>query len=138
MLALGIIVLAIGAVVVFFTCGYSKQYRNFSNEMRSRTDATKEISEYCSDDEINQLPTCLKDFCTFDKEHGVLRYESAQRQEPEVEDGKTIPVGWRCEGGNFHDGKEFKIPSYCKVTKIYPDREVVYFDAKEYEMELEK
>ncbi|MBR4498748.1 MAG: hypothetical protein IKI25_10140 [Bacteroidales bacterium] len=282
MLALGIIVLAIGAVVVFFTCGYSKQYRNFSNEMRSRAENINENTEYCSEDEINQLPTCLRDFCTFinlaetkkhnvlhclfknadfvfnekkgmniqmdydlwifadsplreafckssimgipfegidyfdeekrtggmkgyiaklfqlfdqevpnmertmyitllaesamlnpsflfskyveyqeidstkcfakityngisgegyftfDKEHGVLRYESAQRQEPEVEDGKTIPVGWRCEGGNFHDGKEFKIPSYCKVTKIYPDREVVYFDAKEYEMELEK
>ena len=282
MLALGIIVLVIGAVVVFFTCGYSKQYRNFSNEMRSRAENTNENTGYCSEDEINQLPTCLKDFCTFinltgtkkhnvlhclfknadfvfnekkgmnitmdydlwifahnplreafckssimgipfegidyfdeekrtggmkgyiaklfqlfdqevpnmertmyitllaesamlnpsflfseyveyqeidstkcfakityngisgegyftfDKEHGVLRYESAQRQEPEVEDGKTIPVGWRCEGGNFHDGKDFKIPSYCKVTKIYPDREVVYFDAKEYELELEK
>lgn len=77
-------------------------------------------------------------YFTFDKEHGILRYESAQRQEPEVEDGKRIPVGWRCEGGNFHDGTEFKIPSYCKLTKIYPDREVVYFDAKEYEMELGK
>ena len=77
MLALGIIVLVIGAVVVFFTCGYSKQYRNFSNEMRSRAENINENTEYCSEYEINQLPTCLKDFCTFinlagTKKHNVL------------------------------------------------------------------
>ena len=282
MVVLGIIALAIGAVVVFFNCNYSKQYRNFDNEMRSRLKTVNENTDYCSAEEINQLPTCLKDFCTsinlekkkkhnvlhclfknadfvfnekkgmniqmdydlwifadsplreafckssimgipfegidyfdqekrtggmkgyiaklfqlfdqevpnmertmyitllaesamlnpsflfseyieyqeidstkcftkitcngisgegyftFDKERGILCYESSQRQEPEVEDGKTIPVGWRCEGGNFHNRNEFKIPSYCKVTKIYPDREVVYFDAEDYELILEK
>ena len=64
MVVLGIIALAIGAVVVFFNCNYSKQYRNFDNEMRSRLKTVNENTDYCSAEEINQLPTCLKDFCT--------------------------------------------------------------------------
>lgn len=74
----------------------------------------------------------------FDKENGVLKFESQQRQTEELEDGTVRYIGWRCEGGNFHSGNEFKVPSFCKVTKIFPDREVVYFDAKEYELELKK
>ncbi|MBO7478105.1 MAG: hypothetical protein J6U04_09260, partial [Salinivirgaceae bacterium] len=74
----------------------------------------------------------------FDKENGVLKFESQQRQTEELEDGTIRYIGWHCEGGNFHSGNEFKVPSFCKVTKIFPDREVVYFDAKEYELELKK
>lgn len=74
----------------------------------------------------------------FEKENGVLKFESQQRQTEELEDGAARYIGWRCEGGNFHSGNEFKVPSFCKVTKIFPDREVVYFDAKEYELELKK
>ena len=74
----------------------------------------------------------------FDKENGVLKFESQQRQTEELEDGTVRYIGWRCEGGNFHRGNEFKVPSFCKVTKIFPNREVVYFDAKDYELELKK
>lgn len=74
----------------------------------------------------------------FEKENGVLKFESQQRQTEELEDSTVRYIGWRCEGGNFHSGNKFKVPSFCKVTKIFPDREVVYFDAKDYELELKK
>ena len=281
MFALGIILVVVGCIIIFFNCG-SKQYRKFSGAMLSRAESVSENAEYCSENEIDKLPSCLKDYCrfinlagtkkhnilhclfkntdfvfnekkgvtikmdydlwifadrphreafckssvmgipfegidyfddtdrtggmkghiaklfqifdqkvpnmertmyitllaesamlnpsfllseyveyqeidstkcyakitcngvsgegcfTFDKERGILRYESDQRQEPEVEDGKTIAVGWRCEGGNFQSVNGLKIPSYCKVTKIYPDREVVYFSSENYELKLEK
>lgn len=74
----------------------------------------------------------------YDKANGTLQFESSQRQTEQLEDGTFRYIGWRCEGGDFHNGTEFKVPSYCKVTKLYPDREVVYFNANEYELVLEK
>lgn len=74
----------------------------------------------------------------YDKANGILQFESSQRQTEQLEDGTFRYIGWRCEGGDFHNGTEFKVPSYCKVTKLYPDREVVYFNANEYELVLEK
>ena len=282
MLITGIILIVIGGIVVFFKCGESSIYRKFKAEMQEREGKTAENEGFCSAEEIDRLPACLKDFCKFiglegarkhnithclfkqagfvfnekkgvnikldydlwifadhphreafcksavmgipfegidyfdtatqsggmkgyiaklfqlfdqkapemertmyitllaenamlnpsflfsdfieykeidstrcratityngvsgegtfffDKENGVLKYESSQRQTEELEDGTIRYIGWRCEGGNFHNGNEFKVPSYCKVTKIYPDREVVYFDAEEYVLELKK
>ena len=282
MLITGIILIVIGGIVVFFKCGESGIYRKFKAEMQEREGKTAENEGFCSAEEIDRLPACLKDFCKFiglegapkhnithclfkqadfvfnekkgvnikmdydlwifadrphreafcksavmgipfegidyfdtatrsggmkgyiakvfqlfdqkapnmertmyitlfaenamlnpsflfsdfieyedidstrcratitfngvsgegtfffDKENGVLKYESSQRQTEELEDGTIRYIGWRCEGGNFHSGNEFKEPSYCKVTKIYPDREVVYFDAEEYVLELKK
>ena len=74
----------------------------------------------------------------FDKANGELKFESDQRQNAEIVNGETIKVGWRCEGGNFHNDNNFKIPSYCRVTKIYPDREVIYFNAEDYSLDLLK
>ena len=118
MLTLGIIVLAIGAVVVFFTCGYSKQYRNFSNEMRSQADATKEISEYCSDDEINQCSIRRFYFLNTLNTKKLTAQNASQKSHTTVFQAKDI-------------SRSTKNTAFC-VTKVPNDRNLKSKTAKQF------
>lgn len=68
---------------------------------------------------------------TFDSETEALIFESDQRQVPEEINGKIVNVGWRCEGTDFVEKDGVKVPARARAVKIYPDREVVYFDASD-------
>ena len=70
----------------------------------------------------------------FDKDENVLAFESDERQPDEERDGKLVSVGWRCEGSDFQRKDGMLLPQETKAIKIYPDKDVVYFDAKKYDV----
>lgn len=66
---------------------------------------------------------------TFDSANKILTFESDQRQVPEEINGEMVNVGWRCVASDFVDKDGVKVPTRAKAIKIYPDHELVYFDA---------
>lgn len=70
----------------------------------------------------------------FDKDKHVLCFESDERQPDEEHNGQMVSVGWRCEGTDFQRKGNLLLPQRTKAVKIYPDKEVVYFDAQQYDV----
>ena len=40
--------------------------------------------------------------------------------------------GWRCECSHYKQKNGFVYPTEIKAIKVYPDKEIVYFDADNY------
>lgn len=65
---------------------------------------------------------------TFAEDGSILAFESDERQVGQI-DGKMVPIGWRAECKAYKEMNGIKIPSLMRAVKVYPDREIVYFDA---------
>lgn len=66
---------------------------------------------------------------TFAEDGRILKFESDERQVEKV-NGVMMSIGWRAEYDQYEYFKEVKIPHSMKAIKVYPEKEVVYFDAK--------
>ena len=67
------------------------------------------------------------------EEGQVTDFYSDERQ-IEIIDGIKTQIGWRCEAKNYVLNGALKMPQVIRAIKVYPDKEVVYFDASEYEI----
>lgn len=65
---------------------------------------------------------------TFDDQGKLLSFESDERQEEEV-NGVMTRIGWRAIYADYAEKNGILIPNIMKAAKIYPDKEVVYFDS---------
>lgn len=65
---------------------------------------------------------------TFDEQGRLLGFESDERQVEEV-DGIMTTIGWRAVYGDYKERDGVLIPDMMQAIKVYPDKEVVYFDA---------
>lgn len=73
---------------------------------------------------------------TFSDE-GIIKYFDSDEREEAVIDGEVKPIGWRAEYGEYTRQDEslgIKLPKRMKAVKVYPDREVVYFDSSDIEV----
>lgn len=62
-------------------------------------------------------------------EDGLLQsFESDERQEEEIQ-GVMTPIGWRADYKDYQETNGLLIPRIMQAVKVYPDREVVYFDS---------
>ncbi len=67
---------------------------------------------------------------TVNQEGLLCKFESDERQVEEI-NGQMTPIGWRAEYAVFEQEGSLKMPKVIKAIKVYPDKEVTYFDASE-------
>lgn len=65
---------------------------------------------------------------TFDEQGKLLSFESNERQEEEI-NGVMTPIGWRADYEDYTEKNGILIPNIMKAIKVFPDKEVVYFDS---------
>lgn len=69
----------------------------------------------------------------FDKVNETLTFYSDERQGKEERNGEMVAVGWKCIGSGFRANKDvkLKLATHAQAIKVYPDKELVYFDSKQ-------
>lgn len=70
---------------------------------------------------------------TFDEHGRLLQFESDERQVEEI-NGVMTPIGWKAKYGDYKEKEGILIPSNIQVIKIYKDKEVVYFNSKNFDI----
>ncbi|MBE6052998.1 MAG: hypothetical protein E7212_03640 [Clostridium sartagoforme] len=60
----------------------------------------------------------------------LLFFESDERQVEKI-NGVMTSIGWRAEYNCYEEYNGVKIPSIIKAIKKYPDKEIVYFDSND-------
>lgn len=67
---------------------------------------------------------------TYDRENEQLIFESDERQPAQERNGLMVPVGWKCIGSQFKEQNGMKVATHAQAIKVYPDEELIYFDAE--------
>lgn len=75
MTILGILVLIIIAIAVYWVIPYSPYKAKFDNQMEERANITNELSEVCTREEIQQLPEILQNHCEYIGLEGFRKYQ---------------------------------------------------------------
>ncbi len=65
---------------------------------------------------------------TFDEQGRLLSFESDERQVEEI-NGIMTPIGWKAKYENYMEKDGVLIPGIMQAIKVYPDKELVYFDS---------
>lgn len=71
---------------------------------------------------------------TFNDEGAIVEFYSDERQVEKI-GNKEVYVGWRCDFGDYVDAGGIKTINRVKAVKLMPDKEVVYFDADDFNIE---
>lgn len=74
---------------------------------------------------------------SFDDTGRLTEFESEERQ-VEAVDGVMTAIGWKAIYKNFEEGPYFKIPKLIQSTKVYKDKEVVYFESDDFDIQWYK
>lgn len=74
---------------------------------------------------------------TFNHNGVLISFESDERQE-ELVDGIMTKLGWRIEYEGIVQANELLIPRTVRAIKVFPDKEVIYFDATDFDVILYK
>lgn len=96
------------------------------------------LSDYVTYEEIDS--THVKATITYDgvkgtgifvfDEQGILvSFESDERQPAEEINGVMTTIGWRATYGDYKENDGIMIPSIMQAIKVYPDKEIIYFDS---------
>lgn len=70
---------------------------------------------------------------TFNEAGVITKFESHERQVEEINGVKTF-VGWRCDYDNYEKRNGIMVPSVVRSVKVFPDKEVVYFESDNYKI----
>lgn len=70
---------------------------------------------------------------TINDEGKLLEFYSDERQ-VEMIDGIPTAIGWRCECEDYQVAKQLLLPTTIRAIKVYPDKEVVYFESNHFEV----
>ena len=69
----------------------------------------------------------------FDEQGRLESFYSDERQVEEI-DGVMTPIGWRAEYREYADRDGLKIPKIMKAVKVFSDKEIVYFNSDDFEI----
>ena len=70
---------------------------------------------------------------TISDEGAITEFYSDERQ-IEMINGEKVSIGWRCEAENYMKKNGILMATTIRSIKVFPDKEVIYFDADEYEI----
>ena len=76
-------------------------------------------------------------FLTLNEDGAITEFYSDERQTGKV-NGEEMMIGWRCECSHYEVIQDLKYPTNIKAIKVYPDKEIVYFDANQIKIEYKK
>lgn len=71
------------------------------------------------------------------EEGAITSFYSDERQVEKI-DGVEVAIGWRCEYEDYREQNGILQAKTVRSIKVYPDKEVVYFSADNYEIEYVK
>lgn len=74
---------------------------------------------------------------TISEEGKITEFYSDERQVENV-DGVMTPVGWRCEYGDYIEKDNIRQITSVRSIKVFPEKEVVYFDSDNFTVEYRK
>ena len=74
---------------------------------------------------------------TIDDEGAIIEFYSDERQVEKI-NGVDTMIGWRCESEDYVQQRMFRLPKVIRSIKVYPDKEVVYFESDDYEIKYLK
>ena len=74
---------------------------------------------------------------TINEEGQITEFYSDERQVEEIDGIKTL-VGWRCEYRDYEKNGELQRIHTVRGVKVFPDKEVVYFDSNNFTIEFVK
>lgn len=70
---------------------------------------------------------------TVNEDMVIIKFESYERQIEKINGIKTF-IGWRCDYDKYEERNGIMIPSVVRSVKIFPEKEVVYFEAENYKI----
>lgn len=68
---------------------------------------------------------------TINERGEITEFYSDDRQTGIV-NGEEVMIGWRCECSHYEFMNNILCPKEIKAIKVYPNKEIVYFDAKQF------
>lgn len=74
---------------------------------------------------------------TFNNKGRLIGFESDERQAEEI-NGVMTPIGWRAIYGDYTRRNGILIPNIMQAVKVYPDKEVIYFDSNDMDIHYYK
>lgn len=74
MLVLGILLVCVGIMFVYWSVPYSPQKNKFNREMQAYADKVKSSTEFVCKEEIEQLPPALQRYCEYTGIEGMPKY----------------------------------------------------------------
>lgn len=74
---------------------------------------------------------------TFNEDGAIIHFYSDERQVETIKGVKTM-VGWRCEYGDQKQNGERCPISTIRCVKVFPEKEVVYFESDHFKVEYIK
>ncbi|MBP3888076.1 MAG: hypothetical protein J6F30_10630 [Cellulosilyticum sp.] len=74
---------------------------------------------------------------TFNKEGAITEFYSDERQVEKI-NGVDTAIGWRCECEDYRKNGRLRQPRTIRAIKVYPDKELVYFESSDYSVKYLK
>lgn len=71
-------------------------------------------------------------------DNGAIREFYSDERQVEIIDGEEVRIGWRCEYDNYEEVDGKRRIGVVRSIKIYPDKEVVYFDSDNFVVKRSK
>lgn len=69
-------------------------------------------------------------------DNGAVREFYSEERQVENIDGKDVRIGWRCEYDDYEEKDGKRMIGTVRGIKVYPDKEVVYFDSEDFTIKL--
>ena len=71
------------------------------------------------------------------EEGAITSFYSDERQVAQINGIETL-IGWRCECEAYQGNERLRQPKIIRAIKVYPDKEIVYFESHDFSMEYLK
>lgn len=71
------------------------------------------------------------------KEGKITEFYSDERQVEKI-NGVDTEIGWRCECEDYKKDGRLRLPKTIRSIKVYPDKEVIYFESRDFKIEYLK
>lgn len=97
---LGILLIVIGALLIYWNIDYSPYKKAFNKQMKERVDKIDENSRICTKEEIESLPEPMKKYCNYIGLEGTKKYQVAHIFFPKTkfvfdsQSGKTLDMDY--------------------------------------------
>ena len=78
MVVVGILLVVIGILLIYWNISYSPFKSKFDKDMRNRAENVNDLGEWCTREEIEQLPEPLQRYCDYIGLEGFKKYQVAR------------------------------------------------------------
>lgn len=78
MVVLGVVLVIVGLVLIYWNISYSPYKSKFDKDMRARVEEVNSVEQWCTREEIEKLPEPLQRYCDYIGLEGFRKYQVAR------------------------------------------------------------